>query len=263
MERSLMDEVLGFNDQSNPSSLLGDCTVLIEDCVQTSGAFVIHHIIKRTLTSPNSSGLVVFVALAHPFSHYDRILRKLGCNLAVHRDSKRFVFFDMLLLKCSELNGDGGQFCKGGLIELYGKIQKALEVLSSDQDSQKHITIIIDDFSLIEVAANGSSTHCKDFLHYFQTLTSEFNCSLVILNHQDIYDGLEKSTSLLQMEYNGDFVLKVEPLATGMAEDVHGQVTVVKKGTNNRERSLKSNVNSFHFRLKENGVECFYPGTKM
>lgn len=49
--------------------------VLIGDCVETSGAFVLHLLLKRCLSLDSSS--VVFIALSHPFSHYDRILRKM------------------------------------------------------------------------------------------------------------------------------------------------------------------------------------------
>lgn len=61
----------------------------------------------------------------------------------------------------------------GGLIELYGKIQKAVEDITSNSGSSKCITIILDDFSLIEVAAKGSFNHSLDFLRYCCTLTSE------------------------------------------------------------------------------------------
>lgn len=36
------------------------------------------------------------------------------------------------------------------------------------------VSIMIDDMSLMEVAANGCSDHVLDFLHYCHTLTSEF-----------------------------------------------------------------------------------------
>ena len=92
MERSsnLLDEALGILDvdhnsyssstESLPSaSSSGNC-VLIQDCVETSAAFVIHHLLKRSLSPhPQSSSAVIFVSLAHPFSHYHRILRKLVC----------------------------------------------------------------------------------------------------------------------------------------------------------------------------------------
>jgi len=87
MERSsqLLDEALGIVDDTSSavsSSLPSSSVVLIEDCVETSGAFVIHHILKRALSPPSSSA-VVLVSLSHPFSHYDRILRKLVQTLSL------------------------------------------------------------------------------------------------------------------------------------------------------------------------------------
>ncbi|KAF2318611.1 hypothetical protein GH714_009362 [Hevea brasiliensis] len=44
-------------------------------------------------------------------------------------------------------------------------------------------------------------------------------CSLVILNHEDNSD-MERF--MLQMEYLADILIETEPLATGLAADVHG-----------------------------------------
>ncbi|KAK9684061.1 hypothetical protein RND81_10G183800 [Saponaria officinalis] len=261
MERNssnLLDEVLGNFNDFNPTSSSNSTTIpkkgsvlLIKDCVETSGAFVIHHLLKRFL--PLSS--FIFVSLSHPFSHYDRILRKLGCNLATHRDNKRFIFFDLLMLGCSDDNA------KGLLIELYGKIQKVVDDIASNGDSSKHITIVIDDFSLIEVATKGSFNQSLDFLRYCYTLTSEAGCSLVILTHEDIYSEEENARVVLQMEYLANILIKAEPLATGLAADVHGQLTVLNKGTGDTSRRGSMNkLQNFHFKIKENGVDCFYPG---
>lgn len=78
---TLLDEALG-------SLHLSGRVVLLEDCVETSAAFVLHHILKRSLSQPpHSSNVVVFVAFAHPFSHYDRILRRLVLPLSSQRIS--------------------------------------------------------------------------------------------------------------------------------------------------------------------------------
>ncbi|XP_021732697.1 elongator complex protein 6-like [Chenopodium quinoa] len=262
MERSsnLLDEALGIfhnNSSSSSSSLPSGSCVLIEDCIETSGAFVINHILKRSLSA---SASVIFVSLSHPFSHYDRILRKHGCNLAAHRESGRFFFFDMLMLGCTDQSM--GNIQSGGLIEFYGKIQKVVEDIISSNGNSKSITIMLDDFSLIEVAAKGSFNHSLDFLRYCYTLTSEFGCSLVILNHEDIYLGEESSTPIVQMEYLANILIKVEPLATGLATDVHGQLTILNKGMLDESRSSTNKVQNFHFKLKENGIDCFYPGTR-
>ncbi|KAA3470062.1 elongator complex protein 6 [Gossypium australe] len=181
---SLLDEALGLDQVIEPWPLRGR-VVAIEDQVETSGSFVLNHLLKRSL-SPNSSNVTIFIAFTQPFSHYDRILRKLV--------------------------------------------------------SEKRIL----------VAANGSSDYVLDFLHYFRTLTSEFDCSLITLNHEDIYSSEDRPTFLIQMEQHADILIKAEPLATGLATDVHGQLTVLNKGQNK--------VSNFHFKVKENVVECFYPG---
>ncbi|KAJ4976261.1 hypothetical protein NE237_001367 [Protea cynaroides] len=260
MDHSLnvLDEALRL-DNATMSFCPGQ-VVLIEDCVETSGAFVLHHMIKRAL-SPNSSGVVLFVAFAQPFSHYERILRKLSCNLVTYRENGRFFLFDMLKLDYPD--GDVGNTVHDRVFDLYGKIQKALEVISVSPDYNKScITIMIDDLSLMEVAANGASNNVLDFLHYCHTLTSELGCSLVVLNHEDIYSDLMGPTLILQMEYLADVVIKVEPLATGLATDVHGQLTVINKGVIDEPGILRTRVRNLHFKVKENSVECFYPGSR-
>ncbi|PSS33449.1 Elongator complex protein [Actinidia chinensis var. chinensis] len=256
MDRSpnLLDQALGLHDGESTRS---GRVVLIEDCVETSAAFVLHHLVKGFL-SPLSSSAVIFVAFAQPFSHYDRILRKMGCNLVVQKDNKRFIFLDMLTLECPD--GNEGKTCKGGLLELYGKIQKSVEA-SLLPGGSRSITILIDDISLMEVAVKGSSSHVLDFLHYCRTLTTEFGCSLVVLNHEDIYSSIERPTLILQIEYLAEVIIKAEPLVTGLATDVHGQLTVINKG-NSDGLSLQNKMCNFHFRVRENSVEYFYPGSR-
>lgn len=234
--------------------------ILIEDQVETSGAFVLHHLIKRSL-SIESSEIVIFVALSKPFSHYDRILRKLGCNLVAQRENGKFIFIDMLKLECPD--GDEGNGVGGGLIDLYRKIQKFVEVnASTSPELNRCITVMMDDLSLLEVAAKGSSTYVLDFLHYCHTLTSENGCSLVVLNHSDIYSSKTGSTLILQMEYLADVVVQAEPLVTGLATDVHGQLTVLNKGAIDEHGGVRSKLHNFHFKVKENSVEYFYPGSR-
>ena len=95
-----------------------------------------------------------------------------------------------------------------------------------------------------------------------RTLTLEFDCSLITLNHEDIYSSADRPTFLLQMEYLADILIKAEPLATGLATDVHGQLTVLNKGMNYGQWSSRNKTNNFHFKVKENIVECFYPGSR-
>lgn len=246
MERynsNLVDEAVGFGGGGGG----GGAVVVIEDCVETSGAFLIHHVIKRSLSV---SAVVILVSFSHPFSHYDRILRKFGCNLAVQRDNKRFLFLDMLTVECP-----------GGFVELYGKILEFVEA-NTLTDAKQSITVVIDDLSLMEVAANGSSNHILDFLHYCHTLTTEFDCSLLLLHHVDVYPSTEKPSLNLQIQNLVDVIIKAEPLTTGLASDVHGQLTVVNRGCFDGRENFGNKTNNFHFRVRENCVEYFYPGSR-
>lgn len=240
-----MDEAVGLGDSGG-----GGAVVLIEDSVETSGAFVLHHLLKRYLSLPQSLSTVILVSFAHPFSHYDRILRKMGCNLAVQRDNKRFMFLDMLTVECP-----------GGFVELYGKIHGAVEA-NTLTVAKKNITVMIDDLSLMEVAANGFSNHVLDFLRYCHTLSTEFGCSLLLCHHGDVYSSTERPSLSLQIENLVDVIIKAEPLATGLASDVHGQLTVVNKGSFDGRMSACDRMNNFHFRVRENCVEYFYPGSR-
>lgn len=244
---SLLDEALNLSENSN----LERRVVLIEDCVETSGAFVLHYLLKRFLSS-SSDSVVIFIAFAQPFFQYDRLLRKMGCHLAVQRENKRLIFFDMLKLECP----DGG--VEGGLTALYGNIYKAVEVNSVN----KNVAIMIDDISLLEVAANGSTKDVLNFMHYCHTLTNQFDCTIITLLHEDIYSSEDVFSLPLQMEYLADITIKTEPLLTGLAADVHGQLTVLNKGTTHRLGSLKSKIRNFRYKIKDSSVDYFLPGSR-
>ncbi|EYU39570.1 hypothetical protein MIMGU_mgv1a013370mg [Erythranthe guttata] len=214
---TLLDEALyskggAFFSTSPRGGGGGGRMILVEDCVETSGAFVLHHLLKRSL-SPSSSDVVVFLSLAQHFSHYERILRKM---------------------KQVELNYQSRE--------------------------GNHVTLIIDDVSLMEVDANGSSNLVLHFLHYCCTLTAQFGCSVIALNHYDVYSNVDQLNLLIELEYLADVRIKVEPLATGLANDVHGQLTVSNKGGLVEDGCGK--VHNFQFRIKDSGVEYFYPGSK-
>ncbi|PON75380.1 Elongation complex protein [Parasponia andersonii] len=245
---TLLDQAIGT---------LAGRLLLVQDSVETSAAFLLHHLLKRSLSPHSSYAAVVFLSFAHPFSHYDRILRKLGCNLAAQRDNNRLFFFDMLIWECPDEEGE--KTSGGSLISLFGKIRKVISALP--QERKNSVTIMIDDVSLMEVAARGSTNLVLDFLHYCHTLTSELGCSLVAFTHEDIYSSTEAPAFILQMEYLAGILVKAEPLSTGLAKDVHGQLTVLNRGRYDGHGS-KYKISNFHFKVKENSVEYFYPGSR-
>ncbi|EEC74998.1 hypothetical protein OsI_11060 [Oryza sativa Indica Group] len=234
-------EEYGGGDLLSEAMGSGARVVVVEDRVEAPGAFALHLLLKRALAG---GGAAALLALAQPFSHYDRVLRKMGCNLSLHRKS-----------------GAKGGAISDSFVRLYGDIQRAIDA-SRTGDNTGRFTLMIDDVSLLEVAAGGSVDDVLDFLHYCVTLTSEMNCSLVFLIHEDIYSSEEGVGVLLHLRYIADLVIRAAPLSTGLAADVHGQLSVVNKCTFREQRLKAQRIWNFHFRVKENGADFFYPGSR-
>ncbi|XP_062210849.1 elongator complex protein 6 isoform X1 [Phragmites australis] len=180
-----------------------------------------------------------------------------GCNLSLHRKSERLHFFELQAFP----GGARDDTIANSFIRLYSEIQRVVEVHRTGEIPGQ-FTIVIDDVSLLEVAAHGSVDDVFDFLHYCVTLASEMNCSLVILIHEDIYASEESMGLLLHLRYIADLVIKAAPLSTGLAADVHGQLSVVNKGMFSEQRPKAQRVWNFHFKVKENGADFFYPGSR-
>uniref|UniRef100_A0A453IBX2 Elongator complex protein 6 n=1 Tax=Aegilops tauschii subsp. strangulata TaxID=200361 RepID=A0A453IBX2_AEGTS len=181
-----------------------------------------------------------------------------GCNLSMHRKSERLHFFDLQGFP----GGTQGGAIADSLAQLYSAVQRVVETCRAGENAGR-FTVMIDDVSLLEVAANGSADDVLDFLHYCVTLTSEMNCSLVVLIHEDIYSSEDGVGLLAHLRYIADLVIKAAPLSTGLATDVHGQLSVVNKGMLIEQRPAKGQkVWSFHFKVKENGADFFYPGSR-
>ncbi|BAS83603.1 elongator complex protein 6 [Oryza sativa Japonica Group] len=247
-------EEYGGGDLLSEAMGSGARVVVVEDRVEAPGAFALHLLLKRALAG---GGAAALLALAQPFSHYDRVLRKMGCNLSLHRKSERLHFFDLQAFP----GGAKGGAISDSFVRLYGDIQRAIDA-SRTGDNTGRFTLMIDDVSLLEVAAGGSVDDVLDFLHYCVTLTSEMNCSLVFLIHEDIYSSEEGVGVLLHLRYIADLVIRAAPLSTGLAADVHGQLSVVNKCTFREQRLKAQRIWNFHFRVKENGADFFYPGSR-
>ncbi|XBH85632.1 hypothetical protein VPH35_073496 [Triticum aestivum] len=248
-------EEYGAGDLLSEAMCAGGRVVVVEDCVEAPAAFVLHLLLKRALAAAGGAALL---ALAHPFSHYDRVLRKMGCNLSMHRKSERLHFFDLQAFP----GGTRGGAIADSLAQLYSGVQRVVETYRSGENAGR-FTVMIDDVSLLEVAASGSADDVLDFLHYCVTLTSEMNCSLVVLIHEDIYSSEDGVGLLAHLRYIADLVIKAAPLSTGLAADVHGQLSVINKGMLIEQRPAKGRkVWNFHFKVKENGADFFYPGSR-
>lgn len=163
----------------------------------------------------------------------------------------------------------GGKVTKteNALFELYKSIHQKLQECISSEGKRGGVCIMIDDLSLLEIVAHGSEEHVLDFLHYCRILTSEQGCSLVLLSHQDIYASMDNSSFIRHLEYFADIVIGVEPLNSGLAADIHGQLTVFHRSNHedisNMGSGPRNMLHNFHFRVKENQVEYFLPGKQI
>uniref|UniRef100_I1PA62 Elongator complex protein 6 n=1 Tax=Oryza glaberrima TaxID=4538 RepID=I1PA62_ORYGL len=254
-------EEYGGGDFLSEAMGSGARVVVVEDRVEAPGAFALHLLLKRALAG---GGAAALLALAQPFSHYDRVLRKMIFNavelthlLVLIKDGWEKQNSTPSVSQC----GAKGGAISDSFVRLYGDIQRAIDA-SRTGDNTGRFTLMIDDVSLLEVAAGGSVDDVLDFLHYCVTLTSEMNCSLVFLIHEDIYSSEEGVGVLLHLRYIADLVIRAAPLSTGLAADVHGQLSVVNKCTFREQRLKAQRIWNFHFRVKENGADFFYPGSR-
>eukprot|EP00249_Psilotum_nudum_P036103 c6335_g1_i1 orf=320-1147(-) len=272
----MVEEAIGWN-----GLLQGGKMLLIKDCVASPGSFLLHYLINRLLTSSeyqsssSAAPLVVFLALSEPVHHYNRILRKQGCNLVAYQDSGSIVLMDMLSLAgmmekviCTPVDSGSkstGVSSKCLLSEVY---QNVLENLRKHPG--RPAWIIIDDVSVLEVVSQGSNIDLLDFIHYCRALSSsEQSCSLVLLVHQDIYQSSEEVVTLIKhLEHWADTVINVAPLSTGSAIDVHGQMTIIHRTSYNTKchanlmvfTDPKKELYSLHYKILENTVHFFPPG---
>ncbi|KAH7290357.1 hypothetical protein KP509_30G044400 [Ceratopteris richardii] len=255
----MLDDVLGWG-----GTLPRNRVLLVKDTVAASASFLLLYLLKKILATPDS--LVIFVGLKEPFSHYSRIARKQGCNLAMHQDHGSLVYIDLLsktILEHSSLPTDAAVINEGNKLILL--FQKFIRILK--EQPGRNTWIIIDDISLIEVIAQGNNAHVRDFLHYCRTLaTDQQICSLLLLTHLDAYEDIDETMMANHLELLSDTVINVVPLVTGQAVDVHGQVIV--------EHKVPCNVNpntcmdgfqnsrgyGLHYKLMENTVQFFTPG---
>ena len=68
--------------------------------------------------------------------------------------------------------GTRGGAIADSLAQLYSAVQRVVETCRAGENAGR-FTVMIDDVSLLEVAASGSADDVLDFLHYCVTLTSE------------------------------------------------------------------------------------------
>lgn len=238
---------------------------MIKDCVAAKGAFFLTFFLKKLLLSGHTR--VVFVAIAEPFSHYGRIAKKQGCNLIQYRDNGQLVFLDMMATN-NQLSLNLKSSSGPSLLQrLYQRVNESVKRMRPDD----HQTVIlVDDASVLEICAGGRSDQVLAFLQYCRAISSGKGnrCSVVVLVHGDTdeaYGGEQAVAASLaqELDHIADVVISVDPLSTGLANDVHGQVTVVHWSDVLSNRESRKGVQTLQFKLMENNTTFFHPGGQL
>ncbi|CAK9196198.1 unnamed protein product [Sphagnum troendelagicum] len=274
----MMEEILGLDARK----LLPGSLILIEDSVAAKGAFLLNYFLKKLLAAPHASEdeagggttRVLFLALSEPFSHYNRISRKQGCNLISYRNSGRLIFLDMV-----SDNPPGSIWTKGlkqsALFGLYERVNECVKRREMQKSGEERTVLIIDDASLLEVLAGGVQNEVLSFLHYCRALYSgSHRCGVVALVHADtdsnrglslpVDAGAQSPAAALvqELEHSADVIVTVDPLSTGLATDVHGQVSVVHWTDALCSAEFRRAPCTLQFKLLESSVLFSHPGGK-
>ncbi|GAQ87427.1 hypothetical protein KFL_003520060 [Klebsormidium nitens] len=133
------------------------------------------------------------------------------------------------------------------------------------------LAIVFDDLGGPEAACQGSAHEVLALLNWCRTLRSQNGerASVVALVHgNDMPDGEKGLASI--MEHSADLILQVEPLSTGAAADIHGQLLItqrtnkwmdhLRKGIGGFEATKLPRQQKFQFRLLETGVKLLHIG---
>ncbi|KAG0605907.1 hypothetical protein M758_9G097100 [Ceratodon purpureus] len=271
----MMEEALGWAGDGLPPGAL----VMIKDCVAAKGGFFLTFFLKRLLVPSNvASGRskVVFVGMAEPFSHYGRIAKKQGCNLIQARDNGQFLFLDMMAAGNHLTSERRREQAVSPLQRLYQIVNESVKRMQTGNENDR-VVIMVDDASLLEVSAGGRSDQVLAFLQYCRAINSGHNrCSVVVLVHGDtditygaagldnggyVEHGEQRVASLAhELDHIADVVISVDPLSTGLANDVHGQVTVVHWSDVLSNRESRKGIQTLQFKLMENNTTFFHPG---
>ncbi|GAB4815626.1 hypothetical protein N2152v2_008082 [Parachlorella kessleri] len=183
--------------------------LLIKDCLESPGAFVMLQALKLSLSI---SYRVALVSVAQGAQHYQPVLRKLGINLHALTSSGQLVFLDALN-SVAELTG--GQSAPG--ISLMGLFRQVAELATSDSSSQP-LCLVIDDLS---------GPGCLVALAHWDVSADEPWLSRV--EHAAQGSFVVPSPLLLGTCLRQQTVVEVEPLASGQAADVTGNLTVCRR----------------------------------
>eukprot|EP00644_Phytophthora_capsici_P011918 jgi/Phyca11/543474/estExt2_Genewise1Plus.C_PHYCAscaffold_120227 len=223
-----LGDLLTWTPTSAPRGQL----VLLQDCVEANGAFLVHHFTSLFLKAGHR---VCFVATVNAIEH-----NAAGVNFAACETKKQLKVVNWTEMETMEADWT----------RLFEELQSFTQ---EEQDAG--VSIIVDDISPFKWRFGDAAM--LDFVRCCKTLTHEKNgtANVVLLAHSDTDLAISRplSPTLADM---ATVVLSTKPLATGYSKDVHGtlEVSCQNQGYHHEEPVAVA------YKVLESTIKCFHSG---
>ncbi|KAI7905234.1 uncharacterized protein BX663DRAFT_314931 [Cokeromyces recurvatus] len=267
MGYATLDAALAFPQNLPPNN----AHIAIMDTLKADANFLIHHFIVNQLKGNRN---IVLVGLAQIFNHYFLIGRKLGINLQTFKQSGKLVFIDGL----THLNeyttetpypSSKAPTAPTDTLDFKMNSSSNDEILKSFYKKiadyvrkQPNTLLILDDISVL--LYNGFSLdQVLTFILKLRSLVENSQGTLVTIMHADeegSEDNDEQDNFIKQILYGSHLILQVQPLHSGLARDVHGQIDIIYGPQ--LDCFVKQNTphHSMHYKILDNNVHFFAKG---
>ncbi|KAI9306964.1 hypothetical protein BJ944DRAFT_286592 [Cunninghamella echinulata] len=247
--------------------------IVITDTLKSDANFIIHHFTSNHLKTEQR---VILVGLSQIFNHYFLISRKLGTNLTNFKQSGQYIFIDGLThlnpysvntpfptantptTPSDTLNGSIPPSSSSHELEeenvlktFYQQIKKYI---------QSGCIVILDDISTL--LSNGfGSNNIYIFIKKLKALIESADSTLVTLIHVDEEgsDDVEQDTFIKSIVQTSELVLQFQPLGSGLAKDVHGQLSIIY-GPKYIPGTTLTQPQSMHYKILDNNAQFFAKG---
>ncbi|KAI8099646.1 uncharacterized protein BX664DRAFT_382158 [Halteromyces radiatus] len=252
-----LDAALAFVNNLPPTK----SHLVITDTLKSDANFLIHHFVTNQLKGQRR---VILIGLAQIFNHYFLISRKLGTNLLPYKQNGRLVFIDGVThlneysldtpyppLKTPTTPTD--TLNNQDLKTFYMIIKQYIQ-------QQEQPLLILDDVSMLLSNGFGLAETCT-FINKLKVLMESVDGTLISLIHTDEEgnDDIEQDAFVKSVIQSSEIILQVQPLGSGLAKDVHGQLSIIV-GPKHLPRSINIQPQSMHYKILDNNVQFFAKG---
>ncbi|TDH71153.1 hypothetical protein CCR75_006588 [Bremia lactucae] len=231
---------LGSSLTWTPTSASRGQLVVLADCVEASGAFLVHHFTSLYLKAGHR---VCFVSSVNAPDHYAAVGRKLGVNFASYQTKKQLQVLDWTNLEIGSSRTDW--------MPLFEKLQHF-----SNESEENAVSIVLDDVSTIKWWFGEAAL--LDFVRCCKTLTHEKNggANVVLLTHADTNLAIQRplNPALADM---ATVVLTTQALTTGYSKDIHGTLLVSRQSQSIGNHALDEEPIVIPYKILENTIKCF------